>query len=213
MFSIFTINAPKSKFIFHCRVLRNRVQNTARSGFGVVRSGASGIARIGDRAMRTFARATTNGFRRLGGATYNGVERAGNGAGSGIARVGMSARRGISRMTEAYSRSLARAGLGIIGVGSSATRRLSNVAKTYMRGISRIGTAASRATSRMGSSSSLTSRMGELSGDEDDKVAVEGATSDPKSIGNNQKIQDCLMQTMCYVTSPFLTGDRTQRKR
>ena len=196
------------------RVLKNGLRDTAGRSFGVVRSGASGIARIADRGMRSFARVTTNGFRRIGGATFNGVERVGNGAGSGIARVGTAARRGISRMTDAYRRSLSRAGLGIMGVGSAAGRRFSNVAKTYMRGISRLGTAATRATSRIGQSSSV-SRMGEMAVDGVSKVA-EVATSVPQGISNlaaDRKLQDCLLQTMCYVSSPFLNGDKTQRKR
>ena len=187
------------------RVFRNNLRDAAGRGFGAVRNGVNGISRMADRSMRNFARTTTNGFRRLGGATYNGVERAGNGAGSGIARVGTAARLGLSRMTNAYRRSFSRAGYGILGVGSAASRGFSNVAKTYMRGISRLGIA----TSRLGVASPVSKRMGEA---EETEVAV-SVPDETSSLASDRKLQDCLLQTMCYVSSPFLSGDRTQRQR
>lgn len=206
---------PSTRCPIFFRVLRSNLKDAAGRSFGAVRSGVSGIGRIADRGMRNFARATTNGFRRLGGVTYNGVERVGNGAGSRIARVGTAARLGLTRMTDAYRRSFSKAGLGILGVGSAATRGFSNVARTYMRGISRLGTAATRATSRIGDATSVSKRMGEIASDGVSRVA-EVANSVPEgisSLASDKKLRDCLLQTMCYVGSPLMTSDRTQRKR
>lgn len=57
--------------------------------------------------------------------------------------------------------------------------------------------------------------MGEIAQEGVSKVA-EVATTVPQtmaSVATDKKLQECILQTMCYVSSPYLNGDKTQRKR
>jgi len=57
--------------------------------------------------------------------------------------------------------------------------------------------------------------MGELATEGVSRIA-EVATSVPKtvaSVTSDKKLQECVLQTMCYMGTPFFSEDKVQRKR
>lgn len=202
--------------------IRNAMRRTGHRSLGVVRLGANSIARLAsatDRNLRGMARTATRGLRKIS----SRMNRVGSGSiermGSIPTNVGTAAIRGLYKVSKAYMNGLDKA-------GSAAFRGLRRMGTTYRRGISRVGQVASglasaysRGVSRMGeatpalpSFSDGVDRLGELASQVSD-----AALSVPKSLANNvakdQKMRACLLQAMCYVSTPFIDPNSNYVKR
>lgn len=199
--------------------IRNAMRRTGQRSLGVVRLGANSIARLAsatDRNLRGMARTATRGLRKIS----SRMNRVGSGSiermGSMGSNAGVAAIRGLYKVSRAYLNGLDRA-------SHAAFKGLRRVGKTYRRGISRVGQVASglasaysRGVSRMGdaalpSFSDGVDRLGELA-----TQVSDAALSVPKSLSNvakDQKMRDCLLQAMCYVSTPFIDPNSNYVKR
>lgn len=97
----------------------------------------------------------------------------------------------------------------------------SGLAHAYTRGVARIGTAASRYSISDVASDGI-SRLGELASQGAATVGgiatevADVATSVPKSISQvaqDQKMRNCLLQAICYISTPFIDPNSNYVKR
>lgn len=214
--------------------LRYALRRTGQRSLGVITRGANSVARMAavtDSKLRGVARTAVRGLRRMG----SGASRIGSGGiermGGATTNLGTAAIRGLFRVGKAYAK-------GLNHARYKAFNGLRHIGETYKRGFSRVGHVASgfanaysRSVARMGSAASASlgdvasdgvSRLGELAtngaatiGDLATDVA-DVATAVPKSITNaakDKKIRDCLLQTICYVSTPFINPNSNYVKR
>ncbi len=213
--------------------VRNAARRTGHRSLGVVRLGANSIARMAkatDRNLRGMARVATKGLRRisskLGRAGTGGIER----MGSTSANIGTAAVRGFVKVSKDYIKGFKRA-------SANAFHGLKRVGKTYRRGISRVGntvsglaTAYSRGVARMGTvpknlgdvAADGVNRLGELASQTGQTIGdlatdvSDAAFSLPKSLSNvakDKKMRDCMLQAMCYISTPFIDPNSNHVKR
>jgi len=138
--------------------------------------------------------AALRGLVKVGRSYIRNLDRASKTAYNGLRNFGTTYKRGISR------------------VGEAAT----NLASAYTRGVARMGSAAKTSLSDVASDG--VSRLGEISttiGDFATDVA-ETAVAVPKSLGNvvkDKKMRDCVLQAMCYISTPFIDPNSNYVKR
>ena len=100
----------------------------------------------------------------------------------------------------------------------------SGLATAYSRGVARMGTAANKGISLGDIASDGVSRLGELATQSAETMGQlasdvsDVALAVPKSITNvakDQKMRDCLLQAMCYVSTGFIdpNSNYVRRKR
>jgi len=214
--------------------IRNTLRRAGQRSLGVLRRGGDAISRMAsntDRSLRGMARTATRGLRRIS----SRVSRVGAGSiermGTTTSNVPGAALRGLIKVGRSYVRGLDRA-------RKNAVNGLRRFGTTYKRGISRIGNTAShlasaytRGVARMGSAAKTSlsdvasdgvSRLGQLASD---GVATIGdlatdvadvAVAVPKSLGNvvqDKKMRDCVLQAMCYISTPFIDPNSNYVKR
>ena len=212
------------------RRIRNGLRRAGQRSLNVLHRGASSMSRMAhaaDRSMRGFARTASRGLRRissrLGRAGHSGIERMGEttvsipvAAMRGLYKVGNAYAKGVSRAGGVALDGLVRAGKtykrGITGVG----RLASGLAGAYTRGVSRIGSAAKVSAydgvNRLGELASQgAATIGGLATD-----TVDRAFALPKSLSSvakDKKMRDCLLQAMCYISTPFIDPNSNYVKR
>ena len=142
--------------------------------------------------------AALRGLIKVGRSYVRGLDRARKNAVNGLRRFGTTYKRGISR------------------IGNTA----SHLASAYTRGVARMGSAAKTSLSDVASDG--VSRLGQLASD---GVATIGdlatdvadvAVAVPKSLGNvvqDKKMRDCVLQAMCYISTPFIDPNSNYVKR
>lgn len=186
------------------RGLRRITSRMARTGTGSIERMGSTSANAGVAAIR--------GLYKVSRAYANGFEKATKNAYNGLSNVGRTYKRGFSR------------------VGSN----IAGLANAYSRGVKRMGQASSDNTGRLTDwSSNAVNRLGELASHgaatigglatqaSDVALAVPTAISDaalavPKSLStfsNDKKMRDCLLQAMCYISTPFIDPNSNYVKR
>lgn len=217
--------------------LRNAVRRTGQRSLGMMRVGANSIARLAsatDRNLRGMARTATKGLRKIS----SRMNRVGTGSiermGSMSTNVGVAAVRGLYKVSRAYLKGLDRASrnafTGLKRAGSTYKRGISRVgnmasgiASAYSRGVKRMGSAAATVPTSLGDvAADGVSRLGELAsasaatiGDFASGVG-DAALSVPKSLSNvakDKKMRDCLLQAMCYISTPFIDPNSNYVKR
>ena len=161
------------------------------------RGGVGTIERMGQTTSNV-PLAAIRGLVKVGRSYVRGLDRARNGMVNGLRSFGTTYKRGISR------------------VGTAAT----HLATAYTRGVARMGSAAKTSLSDVASDG--VSRLGQLASD---GVATIGdlatdvadvAVAVPKSLGSvvqDKKMRDCVLQAMCYVSTPFIDPNSNYVKR
>jgi hypothetical protein len=214
--------------------VRHSMRRAGHRSLGALKGGADTVARMAsvtDRRMRGIAKTATRGLRRMG----MGVGRAGSGSiermATGSTSFAGAAVRGLYKVSRAYAKGLGRARdralHGIRRVGSTYQRGISRVgqvatgfATAYTRGVARMGSAAKTSLSDVASDG--VSRLGEIATQSAETLGsmatnvADVATAVPKSISNaakDKKIRDCVLQTMCYVSTPFINPNSNYVKR
>jgi len=218
--------------------IRNAARRTGQRSFNVLRAGANSVRRVAnvaDSKLRGIARTTNRGLRkissRMNRVGTGGIER----MGSAGTNLGTAAIRGFYKVSRSYLQGLDRARVnalsGLKRAGRTYRRGLSRVgnaasgiASAYSRGVKRMGTAANQGPSLRDIASDGVSRLGEIASQS--AATIGGMASDvseaalavPKSISNvakDQKMRDCLLQTMCYVSTGFIdpNSNYVRRKR
>jgi hypothetical protein len=128
-------------------------------------------------------------------------------------------------------------GNGIYGVGNGRSRVGNAVSRGYRGYLDRLGTAYQRSIRRLGhvrpsienAVEDSVSRIGELASvsaakfgglatDVTDHVSrvAEVASDLPKSLRNvaeEKKVQDCFLQAMCYISTPYLSQNEVRRRK
>ena len=158
-----------------------------------------------------------------------------------LAGVGQAAARGLSRVGDSYKQNALAArtslGNGIYHVGSGISRVGNAASRSYRRYLNRLGTAYQRSLRRLGrvrpslqsAVHDSVSRIGELASvsaakfgglatDVSDQVSrvAEVASDLPKSLSNvaqEKKVQDCFLQAMCYISTPYLSQNEVKRRK
>ncbi len=214
--------------------LRHGLRRAGQRSLGAVRASADTVARMAkttDHKLRGMARVASRGLRRmssrLGYAGHNSIERIGSNTGN----VGVAAIRGMVKVGRAYMRGVTRAKNRLVNglrrVGSTYRRGISrvgeaavNVASAYSRGVARMGSAATSSLSDVASDG--ISRLGEVASQGAATIGgfatnvADVATAVPKgisSVAKDKKIRDCLLQTFCYVSTPFIDPNSNYVKR
>jgi len=170
-----------------------RTQRFGRKLAGVGVAAARGLARVGQSYRRNAIQARTS----LGHRIYA--------AGEGISRVGDAVSRGyknyVDRLGTAYQRSI---------------RRLGQVPPTLDNAIqdsvSRIGEMASESAAKLGGlATDVTDRVSRVA-----EVASDIPINAAKSLSNvaqEKKVQDCFLQAMCYLSTPYLSHNEVRRRK
>ena len=212
------------------RRMKNAFRRMGQRSLGVVRragQGVSNMARAADRSMRGIARTATRGLRRissrLGRVGQGSIERMGE---TGVS-IPIAAMRGLHKVSKAYLKGMTKAQRATLG-------GLKAAAQTYKRGLSRVGGVAggiarayTRGVSRIGSAArdqaySSVDRMGEFVSQGASNIGdlatgvVDRVASVPKSLTNavkDKKMRECVLQAMCYITTPFIDPNSNYVKR
>jgi len=222
--------------------IRGAARRTGQRSMNVLRraGGAMGrLAKATDRNLRGLARTAHRGFRRIGSkiGRAGSIERMGDTTSS----VGVNAIRGLYKVSKAYANSWNKATntaySGLSDVGRTYQRGFSRVgsnlgalANAYSRGVKRMGEVSYDPS---GPVTDAVNRLGELAshgaatiGDTLSEVG-DAAMAVPKSIGNaalavpkslsnfadDKKMRDCLLQAMCYISTPFIDPNSNYVKR
>jgi hypothetical protein len=170
----------------------------------------------------------------------NGLQRVGfrtKTFGRKLAGVGVAAARGLRNVGNSYRRNVveARSSLGnglyyvgdkISRVGNAYTRGLNRLGSAYQRSIRRLGyvkptlqNAVQDSVSRIGELASVSAaKFGGIATDVTDRVSrvAEVASDLPKSLSNvarEKKVQDCFLQAMCYLSTPYLSRNEVRRRK
>lgn len=221
----FTSGAKKAT-----RRIKNSMRRAGQRSLNVIHRGANAMGRMAhaaDRSMRGFARTASRGLRRISSRLGRAGASATHRMGETTVSIPVAAMRGLYKVSNAYGKGIARAsgvaldGLvragktykrGITGVG----RLASGLAGAYSRGVSRIGSAAKDSAyygvDRLGELASQgAATIGGLATD-----TVDRAFALPKSLSNvakDKKMRDCLLQAMCYISTPFIDPNSNYVKR
>jgi len=199
---------------------------TDRNLRGLARTANRGLRRIGAKLSRT----GTGSIERMGSAGSNagvaairGLYKVSRAYANGFEKATKNAYNGLSNVGRTYKRGFSRVGSNIAGL-----------ANAYSRGVKRMGQASSDNTGRLTDwSSDAVNRLGELASHgaatigglatqaSDVALAVPTAISDaalavPKSLStfsNDKKMRDCLLQAMCYISTPFIDPNSNYVKR
>lgn len=199
---------------------------TDRNLRGLARTANRGLRRIGAKLSRT----GTGSIERMGSAGSNagvaairGLYKVSRAYANGFEKATKNAYNGLSNVGRTYKRGFSRVGNNIAGL-----------ANAYSRGVKRMGQASSDNTGRLTDwSSDAVNRLGELASHgaatigglatqaSDAALAVPTAISDaalavPKSLStfsNDKKMRDCLLQAMCYISTPFIDPNSNYVKR
>ena len=141
----------------------------------------------------------------MGSAARQGLWNAGSAYSRTANNLKYAARSGLNRVGTSYNRGWQKLGSGISRIGSA-----------YMDGLSRVGAVASDIPSQLGSvASSSVNRIGEFASEGAQQLGgiatdiVDVATVIPRgvaAVAKEKKVQDCLLQTICYASTPFLGG-------
>ena len=177
--------------------------------------------------MRGIARTASRGLRRissrLGRAGVGSIER----MGSTSSTIPVAAMRGLYKVSKAYIKGMDKA-------SRTALEGLKRAGKTYRRGISRVGGLASglasaytRGVSRIGSVAKDSAyenvnRLGEFASQGAATIgglateAADVVAAVPKSltsVAKDKKMRDCILQAMCYISTPFIDPNSNYVKR
>ena len=193
------------------------------AGRGLARVGT--VARIGMAGM-------ANGLSRVGFRTRK--------FGRKLAGVGVAAARGLSLVGDQYRRNVLNArsslgnglyyvGDGVSRVGDAASKGLHKFGRAYVRSLRRLGNvqpyvkplgdAWQNSVSRIGELASVSAaKFGGIATDVTDGVSrvAEVASDLPKSLSNvarEKKVQDCFLQAMCYLSTPYLSQNEVRRRK
>ena len=169
-----------------------RTHQFGRKLAGVGVAAARGLSHVGDSYRRNVVQARTsvgNGLYYIG----DGVSRMGH----GIRKIPYVAKKGLRRLGSAYARSLKR--LGYVKP---------SIQNAVYDSVSRIGDLASDSAAKLGG----------LATDVSDGVSrvAEVASDLPKSLSNaaqERKVQDCFLQAMCYISTPYLSKNEVRRRK
>jgi len=186
------------------RGLRRITAKVSRTGHGSIERMGSSSANAGVAAIRGLykvSRAYANGFEKATKNAYNGLSNVGKTYKRGFSRVGSN----IAGLANAYSRGVKRMGQA----SSDNTGRLTDWVEPA---VNRLGELASHGAATIGG---LATQAGDAA------LAVPTAISDaalavPKSLStfsNDKKMRDCLLQAMCYISTPFIDPNSNYVKR
>ncbi len=184
-------------------------------------------------ATRRVAHGVRGGLRRLGLLGRLGA-RAFTSVKSGVDTAARMAQYGIKAARRMARTGVARIGVGIARAGRASRNRLGRVGyalnsgfgrigSAYSRGLRRVGTAARMGVDRMGTvASEGVSRIGEMASDSAQAVGglatdlVDVAAVVPRGVmaaAKEKKVRDCLLQTLCYVSTPLVNPEAASRHR
>lgn len=208
------------------------MQAMARTaGKGLVKAGSVarlGVSKVGNRLGRVGLRTQRFG-RKLAGV--------GVAAARGLRHVKNSYRRNAIQARASLGNGIYAAGEGISRVGETVKGSLKTVSRGYKNYVNRLGTAYQRSIRRLGhvgpsvgnAVQDSVSRIGEIASesaatlggiatDVTDQVSrvAEAASSIPKSLSNvaeEKKVQDCFLQAMCYLSTPYLSQNEVKRRK
>ncbi|TRY71015.1 hypothetical protein TCAL_08708 [Tigriopus californicus] len=200
------------------KVARNGIRNLVRGAQRVARKTTLGVTNIGRLAHRGVAR-VGHGITRMGRVSTRGLSRMSHAAAQGVFGFGRLYTRQMGKIGSITARSIGNIGSnykrGLKRFGSGFSRGLSRIGGSYRRGISRMGSAASQATNSISHvASESVSRIGELASDSAQHLGglatniVEVAANVPRrvvEVAKEKKVRDCLLQTICYASTPLLS--------
>ena len=207
---------------------QNLVYGTALGARKVAQATKYGIQRVGQVANYGASK-IGQGLERVSARTRRlnrNIARAGSAAANGISYVAKNYVKSADIARKTVGRSLSNVGRaykdGISRIGRVASRGLHKIAKAYRRRIGRVQpypiySAVYDGVSRIGEmASSGAQTFGGIATDGVDRIA-EVARVIPDGLAaaaREKKIQDCLLQTMCYISTPYLdSNDLKRRKR
>lgn len=205
------------------RVATNGIRNLVRGAQRVARKTTLGVTNIGRLAHRGVAR-VGHGITRMGRVSTNGLSRMSHAAAKGVFGFGRLYTRQMGKIGALTARRIGNIGSnyrrGLQRFGSGFHRGLSRIGGSYRRGISRMGNVASQATSSISHvASESVSRIGELASDSAQQLGglatniVEVAANVPRrvvEVAKEKKVRDCLLQTICYASTPLLSQSPEQ---
>ena len=181
------------------RALQFGMNKMAFNAGGMARMASNGVMNAGSLAAFGLAN-VGQGIARAGAYTANGFSRAGRRYANNWNQLRSRTQRRIGRLRNQYRRGWSRV--------SSRAGRVSNA---YWRGIQRMGSAASEATASLGNAaSSGVSRLGDFAAESAQELGgiatniVDAAAAVPRSVAEvakEQKVQDCILQAMCYASA------------
>lgn len=202
----------------------------------VARMAGRGLSKVGNVARRGMS-SVGHGLSRVGFRTQKfGRKLAGVGvaAARGLAHVSDSYRRNAIQARASLGNGIYAVGTGISRVGNAASRGyrgyLNRLGTAYQRSIRRLGhvrpsfeNAVQDSVSRIGELASVSAaKFGGLATDVTDQVSrvAEHASALPsntyKSLSNvaqEKKVQDCFLQAMCYISTPYLSQNEVRRRK
>ena len=206
--------------------------SAGKSMHSVARMAGRGLATVGTVARRGMG-SVGLGLSRMGLRTQK--------FGRKLAGVGVAAARGLAHVSDSYRRNAIEArsalgngiyavGTGISRVGNAASRGyrgyLNRLGTAYKKSIRRLGyvrpsleNAVQDSVSRIGELASVSAaKFGGLATDVTDQVSrvAEVASDLPKSLSNvaqEKKVQDCFLQAMCYISTPYLSQNEVKRRK
>ena len=173
-----------------------RTQRFGRKLAGVGVAAARGLRHVKDSYRRNAIQARTS----LGNGIYA--------AGEGISRVGETVKGSLKSVSRGYKNYVNRLGTAY----QRSIRRLGHVGPS-------VGNAVQDSVSRIGEiASESAAKLGGIATDVTDQVSrvAEVASSIPKSlstVAEEKKVQDCFLQAMCYLSTPYLSQNEVRRRK
>lgn len=196
--------------------------------------GVNRLGRVARKGMRSVGVLTSLGFRKMGQGVSNagkastyGIARASQAAVSGLYGFGKSYAREMGKIRSMTSNGLSRMGTtytrGWRNLGRTAKNGIHNIRRSYRKGVNRVGNIAYGATNTLGNvAQESVNRIGALASDSAQSLGglatniVEVASIVPQgmaAVAREKKVQDCLMQTLCYATTPILNKEHRRKRR